>query len=84
MIDTAGHKLGYNISTLPGQNGCPVSVENTIIAVHLGGEKASFNFGRLIDDKLITNLNKWREELNGTSFNIEETKKFCPHKLIIR
>lgn len=40
MIDTASFKIGYGISTLPGQSGCPVVINDSIIAVHVGGFKA--------------------------------------------
>ena len=61
MIDTASCKIGYGISTLPGQSGCPVAIDDSIIAVHIGGCKDQFNVGRIIDASFINNIRKWGE-----------------------
>ena len=53
-------------------------VDGKIIAVHVGGDKAKFNIGRIIDASLITNLWKWREELNASP-NYLKDHKVCPH-----
>ena len=58
-IDALSFKLRYSISTLPGQSGCPVAVDNKIVAVHVGGDMADSNIGRIVDAALIRNLNKW-------------------------
>lgn len=59
MIDPVRFKLGYGISTLPGQSGSPVVADNAIVAVHVGGDVAQFNVGRIIDTELIVNVSKW-------------------------
>jgi V8-like Glu-specific endopeptidase len=53
--------IKYAISTEGGHSGCPVVVDDKIIAIHNGGEKDKFNMGRLITPDLINNLRKWRE-----------------------
>ena len=58
-MDAAQLKIGYGISTLPGQSGCPVVVEEAIIAVHVGGDKEQFNVGRIVDEGLIISVIKW-------------------------
>lgn len=70
-------QLRYGISTLPGQSGCPVVANNSIIAIHVGG-KEDFNVGRVIDEALIKTVRKWIVELNAAPFNIEE-EDTCKH-----
>lgn len=38
------------MTTHPGQSGCPVVADNTIIAIHVGGGagKSDYNIGRMI------------------------------------
>ncbi len=36
-IEANDFKIGYGISTLGGQSGCPVVIGDDIIAVHNGG-----------------------------------------------
>ena len=58
--------MGYGISTLGGQSGCPVTVDNAIIAIHVGGAKTKdINLGRIIDYTLITNILTWIYQLNN-------------------
>lgn len=72
MIDALQSKIGYGISTLPGQSGCPVVMNNSVIAIHVGGDKANFNVGRIIDEALITSIRDWAGQLNVSSFNIDD------------
>jgi V8-like Glu-specific endopeptidase len=60
-IDPASFKIGYSISTLPGQSGSPVIAEGSIVAVHNGGGmgKDEFNIGRLFDAEMIVMLKIW-------------------------
>lgn len=59
-IDPLKFKMKYSISTLPGQSGCPVTIDNTIVAVHIGGDMAKeFNVGRLVDTSLLKHLTEW-------------------------
>ena len=59
-MDAAQLKIGYGISTLPGQSGCPVVVEEAIIAVHVGGEVGKqFNVGRVVNEGLVKSVVKW-------------------------
>lgn len=53
--------IGYGISTLPGQSGCPVAIGKSVIAIHNGGGKGNeqFNVGRLIDYPLLRQLKQW-------------------------
>jgi hypothetical protein len=62
--------MGYGLSTVPGESGTPVCVNEEIIAIHNGGGKESeqFNVGRLVTADMISNLNKWRHELNAVPF----------------
>ena len=52
IIDAASRdpRIRYGISTLPGQSGSPLVIDNTIIGIHEGGEIGKeFNVGRKID-----------------------------------
>lgn len=53
LIDGEQRKIGYGISTLQGHSGCSVVLDDKIIAIHVGGFKAKFNIGRIIDHALI-------------------------------
>ena len=54
FFDMASRKIGYEMSTLPGQSGSPVTVDNCIIAIHLGdGDMKQFNEGRIIDKDVL-------------------------------
>lgn len=55
FIDTSRFKIGYKINTLGGQSGCPVIMDDSIIAVHVGGDKAQYNVGRIVDFSFISN-----------------------------
>ena len=68
VISAEQSKIGYEISTLPGQSGCPVVANGNYIAVHMGGDKAQFNVGRIVDASFMNRLWKWREELNADPF----------------
>lgn len=61
MVDIANFKIGYGISTLGGQSGCPVTVDDSIIAIHVGGDKGQFNVGRIVEISLVQNIRKWEE-----------------------
>ena len=59
-MDAAQLKIGYGISTLPGQSGCPVVAGSAVIAVHVGGELGKqFNVGRVVDEDLIKSVMQW-------------------------
>ena len=36
VIDAFNSKIGFNISAFPGQEGCPLVMEDTIAAVYVG------------------------------------------------
>ena len=53
--------------------------DNSIIAVHVGGEIGQdINVGRLIDKILIKNIIEWGKQLNSAPFNLKEESK-CVH-----
>ena len=53
------------VNTLGGQSGCPVAIDNSVIAIHVGGDKGQFNVGRIIDPTLIRNAWNWIADLNN-------------------
>lgn len=60
------YRIDYSISTLPGQSGCPVVLSRGEQSIAIAIHKASvpneeFNTARLIDVKLLSILEKWRE-----------------------
>lgn len=67
LVMPSQFKIGYGISTLAGESGSPVVVDDAIIAVHVGGsnfggkkdDEVEFNVGRTVDTTLITNLKRW-------------------------
>ena len=71
VVDGVEFKMGYGISTLPGQSGSPVVVEDAIIAVHVGGDKAQFNVGRIVDTSLLDSLCNWTEQLKAAPFRLK-------------
>ena len=77
-MDAALFKIGYGISTLPGQSGCPVVVEGSIIAVHVGGDKEQFNVGRVVDESLVNSLSTWTTQLKAESVQLK-SQNLCPH-----
>jgi hypothetical protein len=64
---------------LGGHSGCPVVVEQSIIALHIGAGAINekFNIGRIISLTLLKDLEKWRIQLKGDSFTINS--KMCFH-----
>jgi hypothetical protein len=78
ILDAKTFTIGYAISTLRGQSGCPVVADQQIIAIHTGEGKKSkhfnveFNVGRLIDLDLLATLDIWRKELGGHPFQIND------------
>ena len=64
LINSSEFKIGYSITTFPGQSGCPVVTGDKIIAVHIGGDKAKFNAGRIIDHAVIQRIRIWGKELS--------------------
>ena len=64
-VDPSEFKITYDVSTLGGESGCPVVVDNQIIAIHTGeeskaGQKNS-NIGRVITPDLLGNVEGWRK-----------------------
>ena len=60
FVDALHLKIGYGITTLQGQGGCPVAANGSIIAVNVGGEFGKdYNIGRIIDINFINNIWKW-------------------------
>jgi hypothetical protein len=72
--------IGYGLSTMPGESGTPVCVNEEIIAIHNGGGKKDeeFNVGRLVTADMIINLNKWCKDLNAVPFT-QVPDKVCTH-----
>lgn len=59
-------------------------VGDKIIAVHVGGDKAKFNVGRIIDHALIQQVREWGEQLRVDKYYISK-EKTCQHsKLVLR
>ena len=81
-IDGQQGKLGYGVSTLAGQSGCPVVKDDRIIAVHVGGYQGKYNVGRLIDSTVIKNIEAWGKEL-GTEGYRAGREKICRHNQLV-
>jgi hypothetical protein len=61
-------KLTYQITTLPGQSGSPVTIEDNIIAIHVGSDTLKeVNIGCLLTPKVVKDLRLWCKELKADS-----------------
>jgi hypothetical protein len=80
VFEPKNFKMGYQISTVVGQGGCPIVTEDRIIGIHIGSglEKKQYNIGRILTTDLIRNLKLWCKELNGHEFTIS-TGNICTH-----
>jgi hypothetical protein len=72
--------MGYGLSTVPGESGTPVCVNEEIIAIHTGSgrDNEQFNVGRVVTADMIINLNKWCNELKAVPFT-QVPNKNCTH-----
>ena len=65
--------LSHRVSTLSGQSGCPVVVEDKVIAIHTGAKADDeFNVGRLVTQGLLASLKQWVGQLNGKPIKISD------------
>ncbi len=83
-IDDTRGIIYYNISTMPGQSGCPLVFGGVFVGIHNGdnGEQ-KLNGGRLFDDRIISNILKWREELKGEQITVGKMVECAHSKPII-
>jgi V8-like Glu-specific endopeptidase len=66
-------RILYEITTYPGESGCPVilgtKLHDKVIAIHKGGNQSlERNYGRLITLDLLIDIEIWREEINASPF----------------
>ena len=61
-FNPAEFKITYVVSTLGGQSGCPIVVDNQIIAIHTGANKKeeNSNIGRVVTSDLVKNVEQWK------------------------
>lgn len=52
--------MEYHMSTISGQVGSPVIMQDEIIAINLYTGKKQKNVGRVVDENLIKNLITWQ------------------------
>ena len=80
-VQPAEFKITYAVSTLGGQSGCPVVVDDQIIAIHTGAnrEQENSNIGRLITSDLMRNVEQWGKQLGGSPCSVSENAS-CPHQ----
>lgn len=69
VVISAFNQLKHKISALPGQRGSPITMENEIIAVHIGGQ-TDFNVARIVDISFIEKIAQWIRDLHVDPFDL--------------
>lgn len=57
-VDESNFKIGHKVSAMPGQIGSPITMDDAIISIHVGGD-GYLNISRIIDSYAISKIEEW-------------------------